>query len=162
MWWNPYFIYLLNLVSYRFIKVRYPYISLYCIIEAVLAQQYFIHFLWKVLETFRYIFNVPHRWEYHQNYPFSFVFSAVCANGFLSYKAHHKIGYCTKNGVLYLSRCGHMCCCTTCSSHLTSCPLCRKRIDQVVKTFRHWYFRESLTIFSFDAVALLKDYECQL
>ncbi|CAL9774149.1 unnamed protein product [Musa acuminata subsp. burmannicoides] len=33
--------------------------------------------------------------------------------------------------------CGHMCCCTTCSSHLTSCPLCRKRIDQVVKTFRH-------------------------
>ncbi|XP_010942408.1 E3 ubiquitin-protein ligase SP1 isoform X2 [Elaeis guineensis] len=33
--------------------------------------------------------------------------------------------------------CGHMCCCTTCSSHLTNCPLCRRRIDQVVKTFRH-------------------------
>ncbi|XP_074559238.1 E3 ubiquitin-protein ligase SP1-like, partial [Curcuma longa] len=33
--------------------------------------------------------------------------------------------------------CGHMCCCTTCSVHLMSCPLCRKRIDQVVKTFRH-------------------------
>ncbi|XP_026445078.1 E3 ubiquitin-protein ligase SP1-like isoform X1 [Papaver somniferum] len=33
--------------------------------------------------------------------------------------------------------CGHMCCCTTCSSHLTSCPLCRRRIEQVVKTFRH-------------------------
>ncbi|XP_072960195.1 E3 ubiquitin-protein ligase SP1-like [Typha angustifolia] len=33
--------------------------------------------------------------------------------------------------------CGHMCCCTTCSSHLTQCPLCRRRIDQVVKTFRH-------------------------
>ncbi|KAI4301297.1 hypothetical protein L6164_034589 [Bauhinia variegata] len=33
--------------------------------------------------------------------------------------------------------CGHMCCCTACSSHLTSCPLCRRRIDQVVKTFRH-------------------------
>ncbi|KAK1356093.1 RING-type E3 ubiquitin transferase [Heracleum sosnowskyi] len=33
--------------------------------------------------------------------------------------------------------CGHMCCCTGCASHLTSCPLCRKRIDQVVKTFRH-------------------------
>ncbi|XP_076901131.1 E3 ubiquitin-protein ligase SP1-like isoform X1 [Bidens hawaiensis] len=33
--------------------------------------------------------------------------------------------------------CGHMCCCVTCSSHLTSCPLCRSRITQVVKTFRH-------------------------
>ncbi|CAF2039197.1 hypothetical protein HID58_032763 [Brassica napus] len=33
--------------------------------------------------------------------------------------------------------CGHMCCCTACSSHLTSCPLCRRRIDQVVKTYRH-------------------------
>ncbi|KAL8224873.1 hypothetical protein R6Q57_017430 [Mikania cordata] len=33
--------------------------------------------------------------------------------------------------------CGHMCCCVTCSSHLTSCPLCRSRIAQVVKTFRH-------------------------
>lgn len=33
--------------------------------------------------------------------------------------------------------CGHMCCCMTCSSHLTNCPLCRRRIEQVVKTFRH-------------------------
>ncbi|KAJ3683855.1 hypothetical protein LUZ60_014082 [Juncus effusus] len=33
--------------------------------------------------------------------------------------------------------CGHMCCCTGCSSHLTNCPLCRRRIDQVVKTYRH-------------------------
>lgn len=33
--------------------------------------------------------------------------------------------------------CGHMCCCTTCCSHLTNCPLCRRRIEQVVKTFRH-------------------------
>ncbi|KAI4340228.1 hypothetical protein MLD38_025087 [Melastoma candidum] len=33
--------------------------------------------------------------------------------------------------------CGHMCCCTTCSSHLTSCPLCRRQIEQAVKTFRH-------------------------
>lgn len=33
--------------------------------------------------------------------------------------------------------CGHMCCCTACSSHLTNCPLCRKRIEQAVKTFRH-------------------------
>ncbi|XP_024167735.1 E3 ubiquitin-protein ligase SP1 isoform X3 [Rosa chinensis] len=33
--------------------------------------------------------------------------------------------------------CGHMCCCTTCSLHLTNCPLCRRRIEQVVKTFRH-------------------------
>ncbi|KAL1331494.1 E3 ubiquitin-protein ligase SP1 [Arachis ipaensis] len=32
--------------------------------------------------------------------------------------------------------CGHMCCCTTCSSHLTNCPLCRRRIEQVVKTWR--------------------------
>ncbi|KAJ4877114.1 E3 Ubiquitin ligase family protein [Raphanus sativus] len=29
--------------------------------------------------------------------------------------------------------CGHMCCCTACSSHLSSCPLCRRRIDQVIK-----------------------------
>ncbi|XP_054802430.1 E3 ubiquitin-protein ligase SP1 isoform X2 [Prosopis cineraria] len=33
--------------------------------------------------------------------------------------------------------CGHMCCCTACSSHLTNCPLCRGRIEQVVKTYRH-------------------------
>ncbi|KAJ4755306.1 E3 Ubiquitin ligase family protein [Rhynchospora pubera] len=33
--------------------------------------------------------------------------------------------------------CGHMCCCIACSSQLSSCPLCRRRIDQVVKTFRH-------------------------
>ncbi|KAI3903471.1 hypothetical protein MKW98_032125 [Papaver atlanticum] len=33
--------------------------------------------------------------------------------------------------------CGHMCCCTTCSSHLTSWPLCRRRIEQVIKTFCH-------------------------
>lgn len=33
--------------------------------------------------------------------------------------------------------CGHMCCCMTCSSHLTSCPLCRRRFDQVVRTYRH-------------------------
>ncbi|KAH0465667.1 hypothetical protein IEQ34_005770 [Dendrobium chrysotoxum] len=33
--------------------------------------------------------------------------------------------------------CGHMCCCTNCSSHLTNCPLCRRRIEQAVKTFRH-------------------------
>ncbi|OWM77935.1 E3 ubiquitin-protein ligase SP1 [Punica granatum] len=33
--------------------------------------------------------------------------------------------------------CGHMCCCMACSSHLTNCPLCRKRIEQAVKTFRH-------------------------
>ncbi|XP_057800787.1 E3 ubiquitin-protein ligase SP1 isoform X3 [Salvia miltiorrhiza] len=33
--------------------------------------------------------------------------------------------------------CGHMCCCMMCSSHLTNCPLCRRRIEQVVKTFRH-------------------------
>jgi len=35
-------------------------------------------------------------------------------------------------------RCGHMCCCMACSSHLTNCPLCRRRIDQAVRTFRHW------------------------
>ncbi|CAN0892646.1 E3 ubiquitin-protein ligase SP1 [Linum grandiflorum] len=33
--------------------------------------------------------------------------------------------------------CGHMCCCTTCCSQLSSCPLCRRRIEKVVKTFRH-------------------------
>lgn len=33
--------------------------------------------------------------------------------------------------------CGHMCCCMSCSSHLTICPLCRRRIDQAVRTFRH-------------------------
>ncbi|KAL9672557.1 hypothetical protein QQ045_028808 [Rhodiola kirilowii] len=33
--------------------------------------------------------------------------------------------------------CGHMCCCTNCCTHLTHCPLCRRRIEQVVKTFRH-------------------------
>ncbi|KAF5744188.1 mitochondrial ubiquitin ligase activator of NFKB 1 [Tripterygium wilfordii] len=33
--------------------------------------------------------------------------------------------------------CGHMCCCMTCSSQLTNCPLCRRRIEQALKTFRH-------------------------
>ena len=31
-----------------------------------------------------------------------------------------------------------MCCCTACSSHLTNCPLCRRQIEKVVKTFGHW------------------------
>ena len=35
--------------------------------------------------------------------------------------------------------CGHMCCCMNCSSHVTNCPLCRRRIDQAVRTFRHWW-----------------------
>ncbi|KAF3436341.1 hypothetical protein FNV43_RR23433 [Rhamnella rubrinervis] len=26
--------------------------------------------------------------------------------------------------------CGHMCCCISCSSHLTNCPLCRRRFEQ--------------------------------
>ncbi|XP_039035823.1 E3 ubiquitin-protein ligase SP1-like [Hibiscus syriacus] len=34
-------------------------------------------------------------------------------------------------------QCGHMCCCTACASHLTNCPLCRRRIEQVVKVFCH-------------------------
>ncbi|KAG6544506.1 hypothetical protein Mapa_014144 [Marchantia paleacea] len=33
--------------------------------------------------------------------------------------------------------CGHMCCCTSCSSQLVYCPLCRSRINQVVKAYRH-------------------------
>ncbi|CAH9102848.1 unnamed protein product [Cuscuta europaea] len=33
--------------------------------------------------------------------------------------------------------CGHMCCCLACSSHLTHCPLCRRRIEKVVRTYRH-------------------------
>lgn len=33
--------------------------------------------------------------------------------------------------------CGHMCCCLECSSHLTQCPLCRRRIEKVVRAFRH-------------------------
>eukprot|EP00262_Sarcandra_glabra_P017002 TRINITY_DN5682_c0_g2_i1.p1 TRINITY_DN5682_c0_g2~~TRINITY_DN5682_c0_g2_i1.p1 ORF type:complete len:344 (+),score=40.71 TRINITY_DN5682_c0_g2_i1:113-1144(+) len=33
--------------------------------------------------------------------------------------------------------CGHMCCCMPCSSHLSNCPLCRRRFEQVVRTFRH-------------------------
>ncbi|KAK6937484.1 E3 Ubiquitin ligase MUL1-like [Dillenia turbinata] len=36
-----------------------------------------------------------------------------------------------------LLRCGHMCSCMTCSAHLSNCPLCRRRIEQVVRTFRH-------------------------
>ncbi|XP_022758157.1 E3 ubiquitin-protein ligase SP1-like isoform X2 [Durio zibethinus] len=34
-------------------------------------------------------------------------------------------------------QCGHMCCCTTCASHLTNCPLCRRHIEQIVRVFRH-------------------------
>ncbi|GMH20491.1 hypothetical protein Nepgr_022332 [Nepenthes gracilis] len=33
--------------------------------------------------------------------------------------------------------CGHMCCCTSCCSHLANCPLCRRRIEQIIRTFRH-------------------------
>ncbi|CAN6690604.1 unnamed protein product [Malus baccata var. baccata] len=32
--------------------------------------------------------------------------------------------------------CGHMCCCTTCCSQLTECPLCRQPFSQAVRTFR--------------------------
>ncbi|KAI5070951.1 hypothetical protein GOP47_0013202 [Adiantum capillus-veneris] len=33
--------------------------------------------------------------------------------------------------------CGHMCSCTSCSTQLSNCPLCRRRIEQVVRTYRH-------------------------
>ncbi|XP_024514852.1 E3 ubiquitin-protein ligase SP1 [Selaginella moellendorffii] len=33
--------------------------------------------------------------------------------------------------------CGHMCCCISCSAQLQNCPLCRRRIEQIVKTYRH-------------------------
>lgn len=33
--------------------------------------------------------------------------------------------------------CGHMCCCLGCSLQLNSCPLCRRKIEQLVRTFRH-------------------------
>lgn len=33
--------------------------------------------------------------------------------------------------------CGHMCSCTSCSTQLLNCPLCRRRIEQVVRTYRH-------------------------
>ncbi|KAM0954257.1 putative transcription factor C2H2 family [Dioscorea sansibarensis] len=33
--------------------------------------------------------------------------------------------------------CGHMCCCTNCSSRLTNCPLCRRWITQAIKAYRH-------------------------
>ncbi|KAH9563027.1 hypothetical protein CY35_05G103500 [Sphagnum magellanicum] len=33
--------------------------------------------------------------------------------------------------------CGHMCCCVSCSAQLTTCPLCRHHIDQLVRTYRH-------------------------
>ncbi|KAL5701630.1 RING-type E3 ubiquitin transferase [Ranunculus cassubicifolius] len=32
--------------------------------------------------------------------------------------------------------CGHLCCCRTCSSLLTECPLCRKNISEAVRTYR--------------------------
>ncbi|CAD5315835.1 unnamed protein product [Arabidopsis thaliana] len=34
-------------------------------------------------------------------------------------------------------KCGHMCCCTPCSLQLRTCPLCRERIQQVLKIYRH-------------------------
>lgn len=62
------------------------------------------------------------------------------------YSCSHLINCCltiqnwdwTNDVLVMIFRCGHMCCCITCSSHLTNCPLCRQRINQVVKTFRHW------------------------
>lgn len=33
--------------------------------------------------------------------------------------------------------CGHMCCCLGCSLQLNNCPLCRRKIEQLVRTFRH-------------------------
>lgn len=33
--------------------------------------------------------------------------------------------------------CGHMCCCVHCGAQLTQCPLCRRRVDQLVRTYRH-------------------------
>ncbi|KMZ63200.1 E3 ubiquitin ligase-like protein [Zostera marina] len=33
--------------------------------------------------------------------------------------------------------CGHMCCCMSCSSRLSLCPICRGRLKQIVRTFRH-------------------------
>lgn len=32
--------------------------------------------------------------------------------------------------------CGHLCCCESCASQLTACPVCRGSVTQVVKTFK--------------------------
>ncbi|XP_023643900.1 E3 ubiquitin-protein ligase SPL1 isoform X2 [Capsella rubella] len=34
-------------------------------------------------------------------------------------------------------QCGHMCCCVRCSSQLSTCPLCREPIEQVLRIYRH-------------------------
>ncbi|EOA23305.1 hypothetical protein CARUB_v10018836mg [Capsella rubella] len=33
------------------------------------------------------------------------------------------------------AKCGHMCCCLTCSLHVKTCPLCRRPIEQVLKIY---------------------------
>eukprot|EP00271_Cylindrocystis_brebissonii_P000759 TRINITY_DN10977_c0_g1_i1.p2 TRINITY_DN10977_c0_g1~~TRINITY_DN10977_c0_g1_i1.p2 ORF type:complete len:131 (-),score=23.13 TRINITY_DN10977_c0_g1_i1:884-1276(-) len=35
------------------------------------------------------------------------------------------------------SPCGHMCCCSSCASQLSDCPLCRRRIDHSLRVYRH-------------------------
>ncbi|KAL2535612.1 E3 Ubiquitin ligase family protein [Forsythia ovata] len=43
--------------------------------------------------------------------------------------------------------CGHMCCCMACSSHLTNCPLCRRRFDQFKTVSCLHRFHGSCSIF---------------
>ncbi|XP_010512712.1 PREDICTED: E3 ubiquitin-protein ligase SPL1-like isoform X2 [Camelina sativa] len=40
-----------------------------------------------------------------------------------------------KNDAAFV-KCGHVCCCLTCSSHVKACPLCRRPIEQVLKIYR--------------------------
>lgn len=35
------------------------------------------------------------------------------------------------------SSCGHMCCCVGCASQLNQCPLCRRRVEHVIRVYRH-------------------------
>ena len=35
--------------------------------------------------------------------------------------------------------CGHLSCCSTCAPSLTKCPVCRARIDALVRAFLTWY-----------------------
>lgn len=35
-----------------------------------------------------------------------------------------------------LLNCNHFCCCTSCASKLKSCPICRKKIDKILRVFK--------------------------
>ena len=118
--------------------------SSYVILHVRIVFIWIIHML--IIELFDFLFLMAYHYlvicTVYQAWRNSYVFYVPCPDWIKLIVVQHSIISVInpKKLVYWLDfRCGHMCCCVACCSHLTNCPLCRRRIELVVKTYRHWW-----------------------